>query len=379
MKKIKVGRHIIGEGEPCFVIAEAGVNHNGDTKLAKQLVDVAKEAGADAVKFQTWRTEEIVTHDVSKPAYQMNCEGESQFDMLKGLELSENDFKELANYAQSLGIIFLSTPEGNDCIDFIDRMGVPAFKIGSADLTNYPHLSYISRKRKPLILSTGMATLAEVKEAITVIEKEGNHDIVLLHCTSNYPASYTEVNLRSMKTLKATFGMPTGYSDHTIGIGVSIMATLLGATVIEKHFTLNKNLPGPDHSTSIEPSELKRMIKGIRLAERNPASENSLDQRMQEISKQVTIEYEVLRQTEKILGNASKNPTKSEQEMIRLARKYIVANTFIEKGEIITLQKLSIKRSDGGLESKYLDKVVGKKAKDKINQDEKLTLDKVVS
>jgi N,N'-diacetyllegionaminate synthase len=378
LKKIKIDNHVIGEGEACFVIAEAGVNHNGDKKQAKKLIDAAKLAGADAVKFQTWKTDEIVTHNVSKPKYQRTFEDESQYDLLQKLELTDDAFRELAEYAKSVGVIFLSTPEGNACIDFIDSLGVPAFKIGSADLTNYPHLSYISQKRKPLILSTGMATLEEVKEAVDVIENAGNHDIILLHCTSNYPTCLGDVNLLAMLTLKTEFQMPIGYSDHTAGIGVSIMATLMGAKVIEKHFTLDKELPGPDHKASLEPHELKNMIKGIRFAEKNNIDISMLGEKMREISTEVTIEPEVLIGTKKILGHASKKPAQSEEEMIRLARKYIVAETEIEKGEVITLDKLSIKRSDGVLESKYLNKIIGKKAKKKIREDEKVTFDKVV-
>jgi N,N'-diacetyllegionaminate synthase len=378
MKKIKIANHVIGESEACFVIAEAGVNHNGDKKLAKKMIDVAKSAGADAIKFQTWKTDEIVTHNVSKPKYQRNFEGESQYDLLHKLELSDDAFRELAKYAKSVGVIFLSTPEGNACIDFIDSLGVPAFKIGSADLTNNPHLSYISQKRKPLILSTGMATLEEVKEAVEVIENAGNHDIILLHCTSNYPTCLADVNLLAMITLKTEFKMPIGYSDHTTGIGVSIMATLMGAEVIEKHFTLDKELPGPDHRASLEPHELKDMIKGIRFAEKNHVDISMLDEKMREISTEITIEPQILLGIKKILGYASKKPARSEEEMIRLARKYIVAETEIAKGKIITLEKLSIKRSGGILESKHLNEIVGKKAKKKIRKDETLTFDKVV-
>jgi N-acetylneuraminate synthase/N,N'-diacetyllegionaminate synthase len=378
MKKIEVADYLIGEGEPCFVVAEAGVNHNGDIQLAKKLVDVAKDAGADAVKFQTWKTEEIVTLHVPKPKYQKTSEGNSQYEMLKKLELSDEDFKQLAEYARSVGIIFLSTPEGEACTNFIDELGVPAFKIGSADLTNHPHLAYVAKKRKPVILSTGMATLEEVREAVEIIKNTGNNEIILLHCTSNYPTRLESVNLRAMITLKKEFGLPVGYSDHTTSMGVSIMATLLGASVIEKHFTLDKKLPGPDHKASLEPHELREMIKGIRLAERNRVAESMLGKEMREISTKVAIERKVLEGIERILGQASKKPTRSEEEMIRLARKYIVAKEEIRKGEVITLKMLSIKRSGGGLEPKHLKEIIGKKAKIKIGKDETVTFDKVV-
>ena len=378
MRKVKIGNRLVGNGEPVFIVAEAGVNHNGVLGLAMNLVDVAKEAGADAVKFQTWKTEEIVTENVPKPKYQKTSSAQSQYEMLKKLELSGDATRYVAEHAKSVGITFLSTPEGEACTDFIDELGVPAFKIGSADLTNHQHLTYVAKKKKPIMLSTGMATLEEVKEAVKVIENTGNKKIILLHCTSNYPAILESVNLRAMTTLKKEFQVPTGYSDHTIGIGVSIMAALLGASVIEKHFTLDKELPGPDHKASLEPPELKKMIKGIRLAERNRVAESMVRKKMREISTKVAIERKVLEGIERILGQASKKPTRSEEEMIRLARKYIVAKEEIRKGEVITLKMLAIKRSGGGLEPKHLKEIIGKKAKMKIGKDETVTYDKVV-
>ncbi len=271
------------------------------------LVDVAKEAGADAVKFQTWKTEEIVTENVPKPKYQKTSSAQSQYEMLKKLELSDDATRHVAEYAKSLGITFLSTPEGEACTDFIDELGVPAFKIGSADLTNHQHLTYVAKKKKPIMLSTGMATLYEVKEAVRVIENTGNKNIILLHCTSNYPAILESVNLRAMTTLKKKFQVPTGYSDHTIGIGVSIVAALLGASVIEKHFTLDKELPGPDHKASLEPPELKEMIKGIRLAERNRVAESMVRKKMREISTKVAIERNILEGIERNWGRRLRN------------------------------------------------------------------------
>lgn len=378
MKKIKIGIKSVGEGEPCFIIAEAGVNHNGNVKLAKKLIDAAKEAGADAVKFQTWKTEEIVTRQVAKPEYQKETTGESQYKMLKKLELSDEDFEQLAKHAKSVGIIFLSTPEGEKCTDFVERLGVPAFKIGSADLTNHPHLVYVAKKEKPIILSTGMATLEEVREAGGVIKRAGNDEIILLHCTSNYPAKLEDVNLRAMVTLKKESCLQIGYSDHTMGIGVSIMAALLGARVIEKHLTLDKKLPGPDHKASLEPYEFREMVKGIRLAERNISTEGRLKEKLQEISREVVIEQEVFEKIEKILGKSVKKPVKSEKEMIKLARKYIVAKKDIQKGDVITVDMLCIKRSGGGLEPKYLDKIIEKRAKARIEKDEPITFKKVI-
>lgn len=378
MKKIKIMDHLVGKGEPCFTIAEAGVNHNGDVELAEKLIDIAKDARADAVKFQTWKTEEIVTKKVPKPRYQRARGVNSQYELLKKLELSERDFEQLAKYAKSVGIIFLSTPEEEKCADFIDGLGVPAFKVGSADLTNYPYLTYVAGKNKPIILSTGMATLEEVKKAVGVIKNAGNSKIILLHCTSNYPTRLKDVNLRAMLTLEEKFGLPVGYSDHTTSIGVSIMAVLLGAKVIEKHFTLNKKLPGPDHKASLEPHELKELVNGIRLAERNVISEDVLEKKLWEISKKVVIERGVLKNIDKILGSPVKKPVKSEREMIRLVRKYIVAKREIQRGEVIGADMLGIKRSGGGLEPKYLSSVIGKKARIRIGEDEPITFKKVI-
>lgn len=378
MEKVKIGTKSVGEGEPCFIIAEAGVNHNGDIELAKKLIDAAKEAGADAVKFQMWKTEEIVTRKISKPRYQKMAAGESQYEMLKKLELSNRDFEQLAEHAKSAGIIFLTTPEGKKCTDFVERLGVPAFKIGSADLTNHPHLVYVAGKGKPIILSTGMATLEEVREAVNVIKSAGNDEIILLHCTSNYPTKLADVNLRAMLTLKKKFGLQTGYSDHTMGIGVSIMAVLLGARVVEKHLTIDKKLPGPDHKASLEAREFGEMVKGIRLAERNLVAESKLKEKLQEVSRKVAIEKEVLENIEKILGEPIKKPVKAEKEMIKLARKYIVAEKAIQKGEVITANMLCIKRSGGGLEPKYLDKIIGKMTKARIEKDEPITFKKVI-
>jgi N-acetylneuraminate synthase/N,N'-diacetyllegionaminate synthase len=378
VKKIKIADRWVGEGGPCFIIAEAGVNHNGDVKLAEKLINIAKEAGADAVKFQTWKTEEIVTKKVPKPKYQGARRAGPQYELLKKLELSERDFKRLAEHAKSVGIIFLSTPEGEKCTDFIDELNVPAFKVGSADLTNHPHLAYVARKSKPIILSTGMATLEEVREAVEVIKKVGNDKIILLHCTSNYPAKLGDVNLRAMLTLKKEFELPVGYSDHTRGVGVSIAAACLGAAVVEKHFTLNKTLLGPDHKTSLEPRELAEMVQGIRLAGGKRVDESGLKNKLQEIFKRVDIGETVIKNIKKILGTPVKKPTESEQEMIKLARKYLVANEKIPKGGIIEENMIEIKRCGGGLETKYLYKVIGRQVKEDVNKDEAITLDKLV-
>lgn len=323
-----------------FIIAEAGVNHNGDIRLAKKLIDTAKEAGVDAIKFQTFRAENLVTETTEMASYQKRNIGrkESQLEMLKKLELSDKDFIELKKYCDKKKMIFLSTPHSEDAIDFLEPL-VPAYKVGSGDLTNLPFLEKIAKKRKPIILSTGMATLEEIREAVKTIKNQGNNKIILLHCTTNYPCPLEEVNLRAMLTLKKEFNSPVGYSDHTLGIIVPIMATVMGATVLEKHFTLDKNLPGPDHKASLEPKELKEMVEAIR-------------------------------ETEKALGSNRKRPTKSEEKIKKVARKSIVAKVDISKSSKITEEMLIIKRPGIGIEPKYFNKILGKKAKKEIKQDE---------
>jgi len=337
--RMKIGARLIGEGEPCFIIAEAGVNHNGDIGLAKELIDAAKKAGADAVKFQTFKAENLVTENAEMAEYQKKNLGkkESQLKMLKKYELNYNDFKRLKRYCDKKGIIFLSTPHSEDAVDFLEPL-VPAYKIGSGDLTNLPFLEKIAQKKKPIILSTGMAMLDEVREAVKVIKKHGNNKIILLHCTTNYPCPIEEVNLKTMLTLKREFRLPVGYSDHTLGILVPIMAVAMGAQVLEKHFTLNKNLPGPDHKTSLEPDELREMVKKVREAE-------------------------------KALGDGIKKPTKSEEKIKKIVRKSIVAKNDIPGDAVITEDMLIIKRPGIGIKPKYLNKIIGKKAKKDIKKD----------
>ena len=336
---IKIGKKNIGKGKPCFIIAEAGVNHNGSLKLAKKLVDVAKEASADAVKFQTFKAEKIVTKNAEMVNYQKRNIGkkESQLEMLKKLELGNEDFIELKKYCDKKNIIFLSTPHTEDAVDFLESL-VPVYKIGSGDLTNLPFLEKIAGKKKPIILSTGMATLSEVKEAVGTIKKAGNNKIILLHCTTNYPCPLEEVNLKAMLTLKKELNLPVGYSDHTLGITVPIMAATLGAVILEKHFTINKNLPGPDHKASLEPDELREMVIAIR-------------------------------NTEKALGGGVKKPTKSEEKIKKVVRKSIIAKIDIPKGAKITDEILIIKRPGNGIQPKYLHKVIGKIARGDIKKD----------
>jgi len=342
--RIKIGNRTIGEGKPCFIIAEAGVNHNGDINLAKKLIDLAKDAGADAVKFQTFTAEEVVIKGTEKANYQKVTTGteESQFEMLKKLELTQRDFEQLFTYARGKGVVLLSSAFDNRSVDLLDNLGVPAIKVASGEITNSPLLKHIARKKRPIILSTGMATLDEVEEALEVIRKEGAREIVLLHCVSCYPAKIEDVNLKAMETLRTTFKLPVGLSDHTPGITASIAAVALGACIIEKHFTLDKSLPGPDHRASLEPGELKQMVTAIR-------------------------------EVEKAMGNGVKRPTEEEEENKKVARRSIVARVDIPLGAIITEEMLDVKRPGGGLEPKYMDIILSRKTKVNIIKNKPIT------
>jgi N-acetylneuraminate synthase len=324
-----------------FIIAEAGVNHNGRLDLAYELVDVAKEAGADAIKFQTFKAEKVVSSKAPKAEYQKKATSsdESQLEMIKKLELSFDDFVKLKKYCDKKGIMFLSTPFDHQSIDFLYNL-IDIYKIPSGEIINYPYLKHIAAKNKPIIMSTGMANLGEVEEAInTIREVNSEAKISLLHCTTNYPTPYEEVNLKAMQTLAAAFKLPIGYSDHTLGIEVPIAAVALGARIIEKHFTLDKKLLGPDHKASLEPGELKEMIKAIR-------------------------------NIEKALGNGIKKPNKSEIEIIKVARRSLIATRDIRVGEIIKESDIIIKRPGTGIPPKFKEIVIGMRIINDIRQDE---------
>lgn len=323
-----------------FIIAEAGVNHNGDIEIAKKLIDIASEAGVDAVKFQTFKAKRLVTKKAEKAKYQESNtkKDESQYDMLKKLELSFEDHIELLDYCSKKNILFLSTPFDLESVDLLEKVGIDLFKIGSGEITNMPLLKYISAKNKPIILSTGMSNLGEIQEAIDWIKEEGNEEIILLHCNTSYPTVYRDVNLKAMHTIKEAFKIPVGYSDHTIGIEVAIAAVAMGACVIEKHFTIDKKMDGPDHQASLEPHELKNMVKAIR-------------------------------NIEKALGSGIKKMTISEKENVNIARKSIVAKHPIKKNTIITEAMLDTKRPGTGIAPKYFYEVIGKKANIQIDAD----------
>ena len=343
---IKVGDKFIGDGYPCFIIAEAGVNHNGDVSLAKEMVDKAVEAGVDAIKFQTFKSEKLVTKYASMAKYQKENIGEedSQFNMLKKLELSFEEFIELKDYCNDKSIIFMSTPFDIDSAEFLNSMGMEAFKISSGDLTNIPMLEYIANFNKPIILSSGMSVIGEIEDALISLRNRGVENVAVLHCTSNYPAPLDSVNLKAMNTIKNTFNILGGYSDHTRGITIPIAAAALGANIIEKHFTLDKSMEGPDHKASLDPQELKAMVEEIRKVESS-------------------------------LGNGIKMFNESEIDTMRVARKSIVAARDIKSGETIKLQDLDYKRPGNGLSPKYYKEIIGKKAKRDIKIDEQLTLD----
>ena len=347
-KPIIIAHKQISYQGPVFVIAEAGVNHNGKLPLAFKLVDVAKEAGADAVKFQTFHAEGVVTKYVSMVGYQKKNVGksQSQFALLKQIELPFADFITIKKYCDKKGIIFLSTPHSPEAVDFLDPL-VPAHKTGSSDLNNLPFLAEVAKKKKPIILSTAMGTITEIREAIKTIKKRGNNKIIILHCTNSYPCPPKDVNLRAMLTLKKEFNLPVGYSDHTLGITIPIMATTLGAQVIEKHFTLSRKMSGPDHAASLEPQELKQMVLAIREAET-------------------------------ALGSEIKKPTKTEEGYKKEDRKSIIAEVNIKKGAKISRDTLSIKRPGTGIEPKFLDKIIGKKAKINLKMDHPIKWDDVV-
>ena len=334
IKDVNIGERKIGDGHPVFIIAEAGVNHNGDMNLAHRLIDQAAAAGADAVKFQGFVTEEVMLLDVPKANYQVVTTGklDSQYNMVKPLELSGDQQMELKAHCDRTGILYLCTPYDNTSIDLLDRMGVAAFKVASTDTTNIPFLRYMAGKGRPVLLSTGMSTLGEVELAIETLRDGGlNEKIILLHCISEYPAPVNEVNLRAMQTMRQAFGVPMGFSDHTPGIGASPWAVALGACVIEKHFTLDRTLPGPDHQSSLVSSELVELIKTIRLVE-------------------------------SALGDGIKRIMPSELPNKPLMQKSLVAKRTISVGQLIRAEDLTCKRPGTGLSPIWFDRVIGKRA-----------------
>ena len=328
-----------------FVIAEAGVNHNGSLELAKKLVDAAKDAGADCVKFQTFVSKNIVSKNAVKAEYQkqQTAPEESQQDMLKKLELSFDEFVELNEYCKSKDIEFMSTAFDFDSIDFLDGLEMGTWKIPSGDITNLPYLIKIANLNKPVILSTGMSTMEDIRSAIKALKENGATELTVLHCTTEYPTPFEDVNLRAMNTIKEEFGVKAGYSDHTKGIEVPIAAVALGATVIEKHFTLDRNMEGPDHKASLEPNELKAMVDSIR-------------------------------HIELALGNGMKQPAESEKKNMAVARKSIIASKDIKAGELFTEENLTVKRPGDGISPMRWFDIIGKFAPRDFEEDELIEL-----
>lgn len=362
--KIKIDGKIIGDGYPALIIAEAGINHNGDIDLAKKMIDAAVEAGVDVIKFQTFFSEEEVVSKAPKAEYQKikKDDKESYAQMIKKLEITEKGWRTLINYCRQKRIIFLSTPSEGKSARLLEKLQVPAFKMGSGDLVTIPLLEMIATFGKPIILSTGMSTMAEIRQALDCIERKGNNNIVVLHCTTSYPCPLSEVNLRAMQTIQDEFGVLVGYSDHTKGLEASVMAVALGACVIEKHFTLNKNLPGPDHKMSLEPHELKEMVKQIRKIEVMSPSQRE-------------VFIKKIKQYLQILGSSEKKLTASESKLRLLCRKSIVARNNLKKGEILTVNKMSFKRPALGLAPKFYKLISERRVIAPILKDEFIKLD----
>ena len=318
-----------------FIIAEAGVNHNGSLERAIQMVDVAAEAGADAIKFQTFKAERVIARTAPKADYQKAATGseESQLEMVKKLELDEEAHTALINHCKEKRVVFLSTPFDLESIDLLNNLGLEIFKIPSGEITNLPYLRKLGALRKRLILSTGMADLGEIEDALDVLTESGTpiENITVLHCNTEYPTPFEDVNFRAMLTISQAFGVAVGYSDHTLGIEIPIAAAALGASVIEKHFTLDRNMEGPDHRASLEPNELKSMVTAI---------------------------WNI----EKAMGKGIKKPSPSELKNKSIARKSIVAARDIRKGEVLTETNLTVKRPGTGISPMRWDEVIGTKS-----------------
>jgi len=326
------GRRIGGDA-PCFIIAEAGVNHDGSLEQARALIDMAADAGADAVKFQTFRSENLVSPQAPKAAYQEETTGagESQLDMLRRLELPLDAFVRLKEHCERREVLFLSTPFDEDSLDGLDGLGMAAIKVPSGEVTNLPFLARVAAKGRPVILSTGMARLAEVDDAVRTLRDAGCGALAILHCVSSYPAAAVDANLRAMDTLAAAFGVPVGYSDHTLGLEVALAAVARGASILEKHVTLDKTLPGPDHRASLDPAEFRALVQG-------------------------------LRNVEAALGHGRKEPAAVEAEIAQVARRSLFLRRALEAGAIVTLDDLVALRPGDGIPPNLASQVAGRRA-----------------
>lgn len=328
---IDVGGRVIGPGHPCFVIAEAGVNHNGDPALAKALIDSAADAGADAIKFQSFRADELASPIAPKAPYQVENTGNagSQIEMLRGLELPDAVFRELRDHSRARGVLFMSTPFDEASADMLHALDVPAFKIGSGELTNTVLLEHVALLGRPVILSTGMSWLSEVETAVRTLQRAGVPGIALLHCVSCYPAAPIDINLRAMETLRSAFGLPVGYSDHSDGTEIGVAAVALGADIIEKHLTLDRALLGPDHRASLDPAAMTSFVTAIR-------------------------------NVEVALGHGRKEPVASERAVADAARRSLVAACFIPAGTVLTAAMLLLRRPGTGLPLSAQSEVIGR-------------------
>lgn len=346
LKKVKIGDRLVGDGEKCLIIAEAGSNHDRKFEQALKLIDIAVEAKADAVKFQTYSAEKLYSKKTPTMSYlkkdNLTKKRESVYDLIKRIEIPREWHKDLFDYCEEKGVIFLSTPFDLKAVDELDEVGIKAYKISSFEITHLPLLEYVAKMGKPIILSTGMADLSDIETALEVFYKNNNDNIILLHCAINYPPKYEDLNLRAMETMRQAFQLPVGFSDHTLGITSDIAAVALGACVIEKHYTLDRGLPGPDHPFALEPDELKSMVKAIR-------------------------------DTESALGSSIKKHTEAEEEMYKLGRRGLVAACNIPKGTVIIREMLEVKRPGYGIHPKMIDIVVGRTAKINIEEDDILT------
>lgn len=347
MVTISIGNRKIGEGQPCFIIAEAGVNHNGDLDRAKKMIDAAAWAKVDAVKFQAFTAEGLVTRTAPKAKYQADNTGnatESQFEMLKRLELTAGQHGLLKRYCEEKGLLYLASPFDEASSDLLEELEVALYKIPSGEITHPAFLQHVARKKKPMIVSTGMSTLEEVHQAVRDITETGNRNLILLHCVSSYPADPKEVNLRAMQTMQKSFDFPVGFSDHTLGWEIPLAAVALGACLIEKHFTLDRGLPGPDHAASIEPKELREMVDAIR-------------------------------KVEAAFGSPEKRPADCEANTAEVARKSLVAARNIGCGSVMESAWIAVKRPGTGLAPKFLSEIVGLKTKRDIPEGTVLTRD----
>lgn len=347
LKTITIGNRVIGGSAPCFIVAEAGANHDRKLSQAKQLIDVAADAGADAVKFQVYSAETTYSRKTPQFSYLKELSPDkSTYEIIEENEFPREWLGELAKYCQDKGIIFLATPFDREAVDQLYETGVPAYKWASFEIVDLPLLKYASSKGRPMILSTGMCNLADIQEAVNTVYSTGNEDLILLHCTSLYPTKINQVNLRMMDTLKDAFHLPVGLSDHTLGITVPIAAVARGACIIEKHYTLSRKLKGPDHPFALEPEELKQMVRAIR-------------------------------EVEESLGSTIKKMIPEEEEMARLGRRSIIARVDIPKGTRINEDMLIIKRPGYGIQPKFLDIVIGREAKRNIEKDDIITWEMV--